>query len=111
VHSSFQPHIYASHEDWTQQLNQSEIRLQWDPDHNPLGHKLERKAVQIGIKGALLQQFATDWIVSIEDITDFVKQQIPFVKSQEWDKLMVMEESVIHIHNKEIIQKVGLDLW
>jgi Domain of unknown function (DUF4291) len=109
VHTSFQPDIYASHEDWTQQLNQSEIRLQWDPDHNPLGHKLERKAVQIGIKGALLQQFATDWIVSIEDITDFVKQQTPFVKSHEWDKLMVMEETVIPIQNKEIIEKVDID--
>ncbi len=34
THSSFQEHIYKSHEDWREELAKTEVRLQWDPDHN-----------------------------------------------------------------------------
>ena len=27
------------------------VRLQWDPDHSPSYEKLERRAIQLGLKG------------------------------------------------------------
>jgi Domain of unknown function (DUF4291) len=108
VHSSFQEHIYKTHDNWTAALNQSEVRLQWDPDHNPLGHKLERRAIQLGMKGEILKHFATDWIVSIEDITDFVKEQNQKINVHDLDNLSVIQEQVVKIKNEEIAQKLQL---
>jgi hypothetical protein len=28
----------------------SEVRLQWNPDHDPTGNKLERRALQLGLR-------------------------------------------------------------
>jgi hypothetical protein len=95
VYSSFQPDIYASQADWKQALEHSEVRLQWDPDHDPLGRKLQRRAIQLGLRGATLRAFATDWIVSIEDITDFVHTQGAHVAAGDLVNLMVVKEQVV----------------
>ena len=108
VYSSFQADVYATHEDWTQALNQSEVRLQWDPDHDPSGKKLQRRAVQLGMKGAILKRFATDWIVSIEDITDFVQEQGRLVAQNDLDNLVVIKEQVILIQNESVKKRLGI---
>lgn len=66
---------YGTHENWKNQLNESLVRVQWDPDHDPKGRKLERRAVQIGFKDDALQTFNENFIQSITDITPFVKTQ------------------------------------
>lgn len=97
VYSSFQKHIYQSEEDWKQKLKHSTVRLQWDPDHDPNGNKLERRAVQLGLRGETLRRFATEWITEIEDITDFVKDEYQKVLANELDKLIIPSEEVIEI--------------
>nr|WP_218152428.1 DUF4291 family protein [Mucilaginibacter sp. OK283] len=46
--SSFNPQYYQSHAQWRADLEQKEVRLQWDPDHDPYGNKLQRRAIQLG---------------------------------------------------------------
>ncbi len=111
VYSSYQADIYGTENDWKEVLTQSEVRLQWDPDHNPLGHKLERRAIQLGMKGTILTHFATDWIVSIEDITDFVLRQGQCVERGGLENLLVIQESVIHIKNEKTRSKLKLDYF
>lgn len=109
VHSSFKANIYDSHEAWKDQLAHSEVRLQWDPDHDPHGAKLARRAIQIGIRGKLLRQFATDWIVSIEDITPFVHEQKALLDARNFGKFQVIKEQKILIEDQEIIDNLELD--
>jgi hypothetical protein len=94
VHTSFKKEVYERKEDWAADLKKSEVRVQWDPDHDPKGGKLERRALQLGLKGEALQQFATDWIVAIEDITPFVLEQGARLKAGEMASLEVVAESV-----------------
>lgn len=108
VHSSYHESVYGSHENWKKELGNSSVRLQWDPDHHPNGGKLERRAIQIGIKGDLLRKFATDWIISIENITPFVKEQKAILDSKQLDKLLVIKEQVIEIEDEEIRRKLEL---
>jgi len=51
--------------------------LQWDPDHEPFTNKkYERRAIQLGLRPAMLEAFRGPAIVGIEDITDFVKSSV-----------------------------------
>jgi hypothetical protein len=47
AHTRFDPQCYETPEVWKQTLV-SEVRLQWDPDHNAQGHPVERRAIQLG---------------------------------------------------------------
>lgn len=75
VFSSFNPEIYSRHEQWKNELAAKEVRLQWDPHHDPYGNKMEPRAVQLGLKGKILEDFGRKQIALIEDVTGFAKEQ------------------------------------
>ncbi|MDH7911882.1 DUF4291 domain-containing protein [Winogradskyella sp. SYSU M77433] len=104
VYSSYQSDLYVSREEWQKKVKSSSIRLQWDPDHNPYGAKLERRAIQIGIRGKEAVNYAKDDILEIEDITPFVKEQYQFVLNKQLDQLMIPEEYPL-VFNDEVLNK------
>jgi Domain of unknown function (DUF4291) len=95
IHSSFVSKIYETEDAWKQKLQNSTVRLQWDPDHDPFGNKIERRAVQLGLKGETLYKFGTEWQTKIEDITDFVKNEYQKVLANNLDELLVPKENII----------------
>ena len=102
--SSFNSQIYSSYDDWEEKLKNSEVRLQWDPDHDPYGNKKERKAIQIGLKGNILYQFGNHMIQKITDVTQFVQKQRLYVEHGQLDKLEIPDESIYlpNLKNYEI---------
>src|SRR5436309_725083 len=80
VHSTFVPEVYGSEAEWRHALACSRVRLQWDPDHDPSGAKVERRAIQLGLRGDVLARYAREWIVRIEDVSAFVAKQRPHAR-------------------------------
>jgi hypothetical protein len=72
----------------------SDVRLQWDPDHLPTGDKCERRALQLGLRGAALEAYGKREIIQIIDMSAFVAEQR--LKVHEWKsgKLMTPCERV-----------------
>ncbi len=108
-YSSYKQNVYSSHEEWKQHLATSEVRLQWDPDHDPYGNSQERRAIQLGMKDAVLKAFCTEMIVKIEDITPFVKEQYEFVANNDTDKLNVAYERVYVPKDEKLTSFLELD--
>ncbi len=77
VPSTYQRHLYASESEWKRAVEQSSVRQQWDPNHDPSGKPLVRRAIQLGLRGEILARYAREWIVEIEDISAFVAEQRP----------------------------------
>jgi hypothetical protein len=79
IHSHFVENLHESKEKWSKSLKKETgvIRLQWDPDHSPIGGKLTRRAIQLGIKGEFLSGFIKPDgdILEIQDVTDFCRDQ------------------------------------
>lgn len=108
VISSFNQQYYESHEQWKTDLTTKEVRLQWDPDHDPYGNKLERRAIQLGIKGEALANFGKKQIVKIEDVTDFVKQQKMFLDNGQPEQLFIPVETVFEPASQELKNRIGI---
>ena len=106
--SSFNSEVYATKESWKVELEKTEVRLQWDPDHDPYGNKQERKAIQIGMKDEILKSFCTEWIVKIEEITDFVKKEHEKVLANKIEEINVPYEEVIALNDEAIKQRIGI---
>lgn len=102
VYSNYQEDIYATLENWQEQVKNSSIRLQWDPDHNPYGDKIDRRAIQIGIRNNEIIKYATEDIIEIEDISQFVKEQHQHVLNKELDKLIVPLEKPFLSKDNEV---------
>jgi hypothetical protein len=81
VPSSHVRELHATREEWQQAVAASDVRMQWDPDHAPDGTPLERRAVQLGLRGEALARYARDQIVSIEDISADVAREREHLRS------------------------------
>ena len=58
---------------WKQTLATSPVRVQWDPERDPNGEPISRRAIQMGIRDKALDVFLGG-IVRIEDMTPLVRQ-------------------------------------
>ena len=92
VYSSYQEDIYNSREAWQKELEQKEVRLQWDPDHDLFGNKVERRAIQLGLKGQILESFGKEMISEIVDMTEIVKEQKQRIDQGEQEMILVPKE-------------------
>jgi hypothetical protein len=75
VASSFDSICEASHDEWRRAPEASLVRLQWDPDHDPLGRLLQRRAIQLGLRGEMLRRYGQEEILSGEGVTPFAREQ------------------------------------
>ena len=108
VPSNFDAFRYSSRETWQAAVAISEVRLQWDPDHDPSGKPIERRAVQLGLRGAMLRRYAVQDLISIEDVTAFVAEQRQNT-SGNFDSLLVPEEHVYCPSDSGAAAAVGID--
>jgi len=108
VHSSYVPAVYETEAAWQAAVARSDVRLQWDPDHHPSGAKLERRAIQLGLRGDALAHYAKDWIVSIEDISDFVREQHQRLRAYVLDELILPREEVYPVTDPLVAARLGL---
>jgi hypothetical protein len=111
VHSTFDPASYASPEHWGERVRNSQVRLQWDPDHDPYGAKLERRAIQLGLRGEFLRRYSREWIVRIEDVSEFVAEQREHVRTQRLDLLVTPEEHAYPVRDHAVAVKLGIESW
>ena len=105
VHSSFDPTIYETIEEWQKRLRKADVVLQWDPDHEPFtNHRYPRRAIQLGLRPNIMSKFQNDEvIIGIEDITDFVRS------GKSMDILHTPRESVYPV-STEVGEKLGITI-
>ncbi len=107
VWSTYNPDLYPTEKDWKRAVNHSNGRLQWDPDHSPTEGKLARKAIQLGLRGDVLALYAREWIIWVEDISEFVREQHQSLG--DFDKLIVPNETIYPVVDSEIISRLQLN--
>jgi hypothetical protein len=93
---------------WQEKINNSDVRLQWDPDHDPYGKPLERRALQLGLRGKVLDEYGKSQIIKVIDITDFVHSQKKNLDTA-IDLLELPEEKVYIPSDNSICKNIGLD--
>jgi hypothetical protein len=107
VPSTFHPACFPNQAAWKTAINSSDVRLQWDPDHVPTGGKCERRAIQLGLRGAALEAYGRREIVEITDMSEFVREQRERIRSED---LLTPIESVYRPADLQTAAHIGLDL-
>lgn len=87
--SSYEEKLYGNYEEWKKVLETSEVRCQWDPDKDLYLRPMLQRAIQIGIKGRMLEKYVNEWIKSIEDITDYVYEIKSLIDSDKLNKIIL----------------------
>jgi hypothetical protein len=72
VASSFEVSGFPDREAWSAAVAGSDVRVQWDPDHDPHGAPLPRRAIQLGLRGSALDAFGRRELLEVIDTTGLV---------------------------------------
>jgi Domain of unknown function (DUF4291) len=110
VYSSYNQTNGITNEEWQEQVKNSNVRLQWDPDHDPFGAKLERRAIQIGLRNEFIKAFAKEDILLIEDISDFVAEQYENVKNNQLENLIIPLEKPLFFEDVELNKMLKISI-
>jgi hypothetical protein len=108
VHSSFVAEVYGERATWETAIANSEVRLQWDPDHAPDGTPLKRRAIQLGMRGEALTKYAHEWVLGIEDVSAFVREQAARVAATDEAGLLTPREEVYPVDVPMTSVRLGL---
>jgi len=108
VPSAFDNATHLDKAAWTAAVAASEARLQWDPDHDPAGAPTARRAIQLGMRGAVLQEYGREAILEIQDISDFVAAQRCNLNAPSFPDLLTPAERVYKPANSSITTKLRL---
>ena len=98
VLSKFDPQIDESMEAWKRKIQSSDIRCQWDPERDIWGKPLDYRSIQLGIRGQAVKDYVNDWIVSIEDITEYVRK-IDTLRKSDADILGILPQEKLYQRN------------
>jgi hypothetical protein len=110
VPSTFSADVWPSERAWQDAVRLSDVRLQWDPDHGPSGNPVARRAIQLGMRGPTLAEFARPALLQVQDITEVVARERAHVVSP-YDLLQTPSESVFRPKDAATVSALGLDPW
>lgn len=107
VPTQFEPSLYPSEDAWRRALNRTQVRYQWDPDRDPEGRPLARRAIQLGLEGDALRRYATEFIVSITDATPLARALAEAIRRRA--PLPAVPEELPYPLPEEIARRLCLD--
>lgn len=108
VSSTYIPSHAISYEEWKDSVSKSNVRLQWDPDHDPLGIPVDRRAIQLGLRGPVAQSYGKDWLLDIQDISAFVAEQRENVEPENQLGLLIPTEDVYPIDDPDLARRLTM---
>jgi hypothetical protein len=82
--------------------------MQWDPDHDPSGTKLERRAIQLGLRGEILQAFSERELLEVVDMSEFVAMQRTHAVSPGFAELRTPVGRVYVPSDPDVAMRLGL---
>jgi hypothetical protein len=103
----FDPNLFKSPEAWRSALQHSEVRYQWDPDRDLWLRLLDRRALQIGIQGSMVQEYVRNWIIRIEDVTELA-HAIKTAIERGIEKMPLTPQEYVYEVSQEIQWKLGM---
>lgn len=86
VLTSFEPAIFASHEEWSEQFAAAKVHLQWDPERSLRGAGLPYSSIQVGLSRQVIREYVENWVVRIDDYTACVRKIYGLIQSGKADR-------------------------
>ncbi|MDF1664843.1 MAG: DUF4291 domain-containing protein [Planctomycetota bacterium] len=74
------PGVYGSAEDWRRQFESAKVHIQWDTERDLRGQARPHYSIQVGLSRHVIEDYAQNWILRIEDFTPRVRKIRELIK-------------------------------
>lgn len=109
VETTYNPRVYASEDEWRLTLRKSKVRHQWDPERNLKLGKINRRAIQLGIRGWVVHKYVNEWIIGLEEVTDLAHEIHEVAKNKRSNFPPVPDERVYPVSDA-LVKRLGINI-
>ena len=81
VLTSYEPSAHQGAANWQEQFQNAWVHVQWDPERSIRGADVGYNSIQVGLSRHIIERFATEWVVDIQDYTSLAKTMHILLKS------------------------------
>ena len=106
VLSHYDRKVHDDEPEYRRALKRSECRVQWDPDRTLGLGRMERRAIQVGLRGGLVGGYVNEWTLGIEDVTDLAQEVKAAVAAR--SPLPPVPEETTYDVSDDIRQRLGM---
>ncbi len=78
--------VYRDGQDWESARQQNPILIQWDPERNLRGDKLNHRSIQVGLGRSVAEEYSKQWILKLEDLRPLVSKIRGLCRTGDWDR-------------------------
>lgn len=71
----------------SQDTSEAAVVVQWDPERNVRGTKLQHRAIQVGLGRQIVKRYVDEWTTEIRDVTPLVAKLRRLREDGEWDRV------------------------
>jgi len=104
------PDVYANGELWRMQFDDAKVHVQWDPERNIRGGKLDYRSIQVGISRHLIEVYNDDWITDIVDYRPLVDKIYDLRMKGRYDKAKsLLPREKVYPVPADIMKRLGMD--
>lgn len=102
--------VYTNGEEWKELINKATVNVQWDPERNIRGGKLDYRSIQVGISRHLIQEYNDEWIVDIQDYTSLAHKIYQLKMDGNHDKAReLLPKEKAYPVSDAIMKRLGMD--
>lgn len=110
IPTQYDANRYTTEESWQKALENAPVIHQWDPERDLAGKKLDRAAIQVGMRNeALSLSYVNEWIIGIEDVTDLARE-IGKLSRLNNSTLPEVPEEQVYTTSQELAFSLGINL-
>jgi hypothetical protein len=66
--------VYRDTEEWRAAFRRAEVHVQWDPERTLRGRTPDARSIQVGLSRHVIDRYADDWTLDIQDLTPLVRK-------------------------------------
>jgi Domain of unknown function (DUF4291) len=66
--------LHADRSEWSRELRDSPVRVQWDPERSLRLTELPYRSLQLGLGGKAVPRYVDDWTVTLTDVTETARK-------------------------------------
>jgi len=102
--------VYRDVDEWQTALARARVRVQWDPERDLGGEKLQVRSIQVGLGRGISREYAEEWIVALEDLTPRVRALRALLREGERDRVRrQLPEERRYPLPAELARRLGMD--
>lgn len=72
--SHYDADVHPDREAWQAAVQNSPVRIQWDPERDVYHRPLRHRSIQIGLSGEAVGRYVDEWITAVTDVTPVMRE-------------------------------------